>query len=119
MKTSNNIATQNTAIVRLVVVISLFVLSTTTVKGQNVQTVNNTTETSIVKNEVTVSLNKVASTTTDFAIWFVGAQKTSTNPNNETTTNSKKALINSGVKTSNVLIRSILKKVSLQGSSVA
>ena len=54
----------------------------------------------------------------EFAVWFMGTKKTS----NDTPTNgtfSKKQLINSGINTNSVLIRSLLKKVSTQEKGIA
>jgi hypothetical protein len=59
-----------------------------------------------------------ASSAMEFAVWFMGTKKTS----NDTPTNgtfSKKQLINSGINTNSVLIRSLLKKVSTQEKGIA
>ena len=60
----------------------------------------------------------LASSAMEFAVWFMGTKKTS----NDTTSNgtfSKKQLINSGINTNSVLIRSFLKKVSTQEKGIA
>ena len=60
----------------------------------------------------------LASSVMEFAVWFMGTKKTS----NDTTSNgtfSKKQLINSGINTNSVLIRSFLKKVSTQEKGIA
>ena len=81
---------------------------------------------SFISNQVSVSKiatttittdNAVASTSMDFAVWFMGSKKTSNNTSNGTF--SKKQLINSGINTNSVLIRSFLKKVSTQENGVA
>jgi hypothetical protein len=53
----------------------------------------------------------------DFAVWFMGSKKTTNNTSNGTF--SKKQLINSGINTNSVLIRSFLKKMSSQENGVA
>ena len=61
---------------------------------------------------------ELASSAMEFAVWFMGSKKTS----NDTTSNgtfSKKQLINSGINTNSVLIRSFLKKVSTQEKGIA
>jgi len=60
----------------------------------------------------------LASSAMEFAVWFMGTKKTSnTTPSNGTF--SKKQLINSGINTNSVLIRSFLKKVSTQEKGIA
>jgi predicted nuclease of predicted toxin-antitoxin system len=59
-----------------------------------------------------------ASSAMEFAVWFMGSKKTSNiTPSNGTF--SKKQLINSGINTNSVLIRSFLKKVSTQEKGIA
>jgi hypothetical protein len=59
-----------------------------------------------------------ASSAMEFAVWFMGSKKTSNNtPSNGTF--SKKQLINSGIITNSVLIRSFLKKMSNQENGIA
>ena len=54
----------------------------------------------------------------DFAIWFMGSINNE-DPSIKSKTFSKKQLINSGVITNSVLIRSFLKKISNQESSLS
>lgn len=72
-----------------------------------------------ISTEVSSSNDKaLASSAMEFAVWFMGTKKTS----NDTTSNgtfSKKQLINSGINTNSVLIRSFLKKVSTQEKGIA
>jgi uncharacterized NAD(P)/FAD-binding protein YdhS len=65
-----------------------------------------------------VTENAVASSTMDFALWFTGSVKTTESKSSNGSFN-KKQLINSGINTNSVLIRSFLKKVNNQGNSVA
>jgi hypothetical protein len=60
----------------------------------------------------------VASSTMEFAVWFMGSKKTS-NDASSNGTFSKKQLINSGINTNSVLIRSFLKKMSTQEKGIA
>src|SRR6478736_290345 len=105
MTTTNKTTTQkNVTNVRLFVLFVLVMLSSTGVFAQNT-----TPKTQVSKEttEVITTENAVASASMDFAVWFVGAGKVSSE-NNNVNSFSKKALLNSGVKTNNVLIRSIL-----------
>ena len=122
MKTLNNtVAQKNVTNVRLFVLFVLLVLSSNGVFGQTqaeVTSVVASTEVSVSKNESVVITTETTVASMDFAVWFMGANK-STNGNKIKGGFSKKALINSGINTNSVLIRSILKKVSSQESSVA
>ena len=122
MTTANNTTTKgNVTNVRLFVLFVLVMLSSTGVFAQtNTTSVVATTSTEVsVSKDVTMVItteNNVASTM-DFAVWFMGSRKiTNENPNG---TFSKKQLINSGINTNSVLIRSFLKKVSTQENGVA
>lgn len=123
MKTSNNTMNQgNVTNVTLFVLFVLLMLSTTGAFAQaNTTNVVETTSTevSISKNATNVITtdNSVASTAMDFAIWFMGSKKTTNDSSNGTF--SKKQLINSGINTNSVLIRSFLKKVSSQEKGIA
>ena len=123
MTTANNTTTQvNVTNVRLFVLFVLLMLSTTGAIAQtNATSVVATTSTEVsVSNEVKMVIttnNAVASTSMDFAVWFMGSKKTTNETSNGTF--SKKQLINSGIKTNNVLIRSFLKKVSTQENGIA
>ncbi|MEK8179883.1 hypothetical protein WMW71_05975 [Flavobacterium buctense] len=123
MKTTNNsVAQKNVTNVRLFVLFVLLVLSSNGVFGQEVKvaTVSNTTSTevSISKNDSIVIAKETTIASMDFAVWFMGTNKTTTGSKSNVSF-SKKALINSGINTNSVLIRSFLKKVSTQESSVA
>lgn len=122
MTTNNSIAQKNVTNVRLFVLFVLFVLSSNGVFAQAKETATApiaTTEVSVIK-ENAIEVTTVSSVASmDFAIWFMGTQKTTSESQSKSATFSKKALINSGIKTNSVLIRSILKKVSTQESSVA
>ncbi len=123
MKTTNNtLAQKNVTNVRLFVLFVLLVLSSNGVFGQEVKvaTVTNTTSTevSISKNDSIVIAKETTIASMDFAVWFMGTNKTTTGSKSNVSF-SKKALINSGINTNSVLIRSLLKKVSTSESSVA
>lgn len=122
MTTNNSIAQKNVTNVRLFVLFVLLVLSSNGVFAQAKETATapiTTTEVSVVK-ENAIEVTTVSSVASmDFAIWFMGTQKTTSESQSKSASFSKKALINSGIKTNSVLIRSILKKVSTQESSVA
>ena len=122
MTPNNSIAQKNVTNVRLFVLFVLFVLSSNGVFAQAKETATApiaTTEVSVVK-ENAIEVTTVSSVASmDFAIWFMGTQKTTSESQSKSASFSKKALINSGIKTNSVLIRSILKKVSTQESSVA
>jgi hypothetical protein len=53
----------------------------------------------------------------DFAVWFMGSVKTTNNTSNGSFC--KKQLINSGINTNSVLIKSFLKKMSSQENGIA
>ena len=122
MKTTNNtVAQKNVTNVRLFVLFVLLVLSSNGVFGQAkaaVTTVATTTEVSVSKNDSIVIATETTIASMDFAVWFMGTNKTTTGSKSNVSF-SKKALINSGINTNSVLIRSILKKVSSSESSVA
>ena len=123
MKTANNIMNQgNVTNVRLFVLFVLLMLSTTASFAQAKTTgvaETTSTEVSVSKDATNVITtdNSVASTAMDFAIWFMGSKKTTNDSSNATF--SKKQLINSGINTNSVLIRSFLKKVSTQEKGIA
>lgn len=118
--TNNTVAQKNVTNVRLFVLFVLLVLSSNGVFGQakaEVTTVAATTEVSVSKNDSIVIATETTIASMDFAVWFMGTNKTAGSKSNVSF--SKKALINSGINTNSVLIRSILKKVSSSESSVA
>ena len=123
MTTINTTTTQeNVSNVRLFIVCALLMLSSTVSFAQS----KTTGVASFISTQVSVSKaasitittdEVIASTSMDFAVWFMGSKKTSNNTSNGTF--SKKQLINSGINTNSVLIRSFLKKVSTQENGVA
>ena len=121
MTTANNTTTQvNVTNVRLFVLFVLLLLSSTGAFAQtNTASVVTTTSTEVsISKDATIVIatdNKIASL--DFAVWFMGSKKTTNNTSNGSF--SKKALINSGINTNSVLIRSFLKKVNTQENGVA
>ncbi|MES2412043.1 MAG: hypothetical protein V4535_11425 [Bacteroidota bacterium] len=121
MTTANNTTTQgNVTNVRLFVLFVLLMLSTTGTFAQATPAAATTSTEVSVSNEVKMTIttdNAVASTSMDFAVWFMGSKKNTNNTSNGTF--SKKQLINSGINTNSVLIRSFLKKVSTQGNGIA
>ena len=121
MTTANNTTTQgNVTNVRLFVLFVLLMLSTTGTFAQATPAAATTSTEVSVSNEVkmTITTDKaVASTSMHFAVWFMGSKKTTNDTSNGTF--SKKQLINSGINTNSVLIRSFLKKVSTQGNGIA
>lgn len=123
MTTINTTTTQkNVSDFRLFIVCVLLMLSSAVSFAHS----KTTGAESLISNQISVSKiatttittdNAVASTSMDFAVWFMGSKKTSNNTSNGTF--SKKQLINSGINTNSVLIRSFLKKVSTQENGVA
>jgi hypothetical protein len=122
MTTANNNRTQTN--IKLFVAFVLLVLSSTGAFAQantttTVVAATTSTEVSVsVSKEATIVIakeNNVASM--DFAVWFMGSKKTLNNKSNGTF--SKKQLINSGINTNSVLIRSFLKKVNNQENGIA
>lgn len=119
--TNNTVAQKNVTNVRLFVLFVLLVLSSTGVFGQaktEVATVATSTEVSVSKNDSIVITTENTVASLDFAVWFMGTNKTGTDKKTNVSF-SKKALINSGINTNSVIIRSLLKKVSAQESSIA
>lgn len=118
MTTANNNRTQTN--IKLFVAFVLLVLSST---GAFAQTNTNTvapaasTEVSVSKDAtMTITTDNAVAGSMDFAVWFTGVKQTS---NNSNASFSKKQMINSGIKTNSVLIRSFLKKMSTQENGVA
>ena len=120
MTTINTTTTQeNVSIVRLFIVCALLMLTSTVSFAQSrTNGVESSISTQVSVSKATITTDEVvASTSMDFAVWFMGSKKTSNNTTNGTF--SKKQLINSGINTNSVLIRSFLKKVSTQENGVA
>jgi hypothetical protein len=124
MTTSNcTLTLGNVTNLKLFVFFVLLLLSSTRSFAQaNTNSVVVTTSTEIsASNDVKMVITNdkaFASSAMEFAVWFMGTKKTS----NDTPTNgtfSKKQLINSGINTNSVLIRSFLKKVSTQEKGIA
>ena len=120
MTTANNNRTQTN--IKLFVAFVLLVLSSTGAFAQtNTAGVVATTSTEVSVSKVATTVistdNTVASTSMDFAVWFMGSKKTTNDTSNGTF--SKKQLINSGINTNSVLIRSFLKKVNNQENGIA
>ena len=123
MKTTNNtVAQKNVTNIRVFVLFVLLVLASNGVFGQEVKTTTEanvtSTEVSVTKNDSMVIAKETTVASMDFAVWFTGTNK-STPASKSNASFSKKALINSGINTNSVLIRTILKKVSSSESSVA
>ena len=119
MTTANNNRTQTN--IKLFVAFVLLVLSSTGVFAQTNTTgavATTATEVSVSKDAtMTITTDNAVASSMDFAVWFMGSKKTSNNSSNGTF--SKKQLINSGITTNSVLIRSFLKKVSTQENGIA
>jgi hypothetical protein len=119
MTTTNNNRTQ--ANIKLFVLFVLLVLSSTGAFAQANTTnvvATTSTEVSVSKDAtIVISTEKSVAASMDFAVWFMGTKKTSNNSTNGSF--SKKQLINSGINTNSVLIRSFLKKVSTQENGIA
>jgi hypothetical protein len=121
--TSKSITQKNITNVRLFVLFILLVISNSGVFGQNkieVSTITNSSGVSFSKKPTIIisSENNIASISMDFAVWFIGTKNTSSN-NKSNGGFSNKQLINSGINTNSVLIKSIMKKISYQGNGVA
>lgn len=119
MKITNNNRTQTN--IKLFVAFVLLVSSSTVAFAQaNTTSIVTTTSTELsVSNEVktVITTDNAVASTMDFAVWFMGSKKSTNNTTNGTF--SKKQLINSGINTNSVLIRSFLKKVSTQENGIA
>ncbi len=100
----------------------LLLTSTGSFAQANTNSVVVTTSTEVSKSNDTkmvITNDKAfASSAMEFAVWFMGTKKTS-NTNTSNGTFSKKQLINSGIITNSVLIRSFLKKMSNQENGIA
>ena len=111
MTTTNTNTSKRNSIVTLFVLFVVMFLSTSTVFGQE------------TKNEVSIveptTENSVAASTTEFAVWFVGSVNKTSTAKKETLSFGRKQLINSGITTNKVLIKTVLKKIVGQESSVA
>ena len=113
----------NVTKLKLFVLFILLLLSSTGSFAQaNTNSVVVTTSTEVsASNEgkmVITNDKAFASSAMEFAVWFMGSKKTS-NTTPSYGTFSKKQLINSGIITNSVLIRSFLKKMSNQENGIA
>lgn len=118
MTTATNNRTQTN--IKLFVAFLVLVLSSTGAFAQSNTTTaaaTASTEVSVAKDATIViaSENNVASM--DFAVWFTGVKKTANTSSNGSF--SKKQLINAGITTNSVLVRSFLKKMNSQENGVA
>ena len=118
MTTATNTSTQtNFKVIVLFVLVMLF--SNVTFAQSNTTAAASTTSTEVsVANDATIVIsteNNVASM--DFAVWFTGVKKTTNSSSNGSF--SKKQLINAGITTNSVLVRSFLKKMNSQENGVA
>ena len=112
---------KNLTTVKLFVLFVLVLVSSTGFAQANTTTeviaATTATEVSISKDAtIVISTENSVAASMDFAVWFMGSKKTA---NKSTGSFSKKQLINSGINTNSVLIRSFLKKVSAQESAIA
>jgi hypothetical protein len=113
----------NVTNLKLFVFFVLLLLSSTGSFAQaNMNSVVVTTSTEVsASNDAKVDITNdkaFASSAMEFAVWFMGTKKTSNNSQSNGTF-SKKQLINSGINTNSVLIRSFLKKMSNQENGIA
>lgn len=124
-KSTSTVAQKNVTNVRLFVLFVLLVLSSVGVFGQNKAIVLPTTTTieTLILTDVTIVVTNdsaVASTQSDFALWFMGSKQTT--PFSDATTTSgtvKRQFVTSGISPNKVLIRTFLKKLVNKGSNIA
>ena len=100
----------------------LLFLSSVGVFGQNKTiTLSTTSLTEVViatdATSTDTTNNAVASTSTDFALWFMGNKQTTSSKSNATI--GKKQFITSGISPNTVLIKTFMKRVANQESNVA
>lgn len=112
--TNNTNATQTVSNFRFVIAFALLLLASTGVFGQ---TTTATVTVATATTEVTVSTETaVASTSMDFALWFMGNKQATSTSGNVT---GKKSFITSGMSSNKVMIKTFLKRVINQESNVA
>ncbi len=112
--TNNPNATQKVSNTRFVTAFVLLLLASTGVFGQ---TTTATVSVVTTTTEVTVSTETaVASTSMDFALWFMGNKQATSTSGNVT---GKKSFITSGMSSNKVMIKTFLKRVINQESNVA
>ena len=122
INSNSSIPQKNVTNVRLIVLLVLLFLSSVGVFGQNKTiTLSTTSLTEVViatDATITVTINyAVASTSTDFALWFMGNKQTTSSKSNATI--GKKQFITSGISPNTVLIKTFMKRVANQVSNVA
>ncbi len=116
MTTTNTSTQNNLTSVKLFVLFVFMFLSTSNVFGQDKKETVTIVEPTTT---VTTSENTVATTTTEFAVWFVGSAKSTSQTKSSTLSFGRKQLINSGITTNKVLIKAVLKKIVGQESNIA
>jgi hypothetical protein len=124
-KSTSTVAQKNVTNVRLFVLFVLLVLSSVGVFGQNKAIVLPTTTATetLILTDVTIVVtndNAVASTQSDFALWFMGNKQAT--PFSDATTTSgtvKRQFVTSGISPNKVLIRTFLKRLVNKGSNIA
>lgn len=113
MKTTNTTTQKNSSNMKMFVLFVVMFLSSSAMFSQE------TKETVSIVEPTTIVTDTVASTSTEFAIWFVGSTKTSSQDKKSTLSFDKKNLINSGIPTNKVLIKKVLKTIVGQESNIA
>lgn len=122
INSNSSVAQKNVTNVRLIVLLVLLFLSSVGVFGQNKPAALSTTTSTeiVIATDVTITVatdNAVASTSTDFALWFMGNKQTTSSKSNATI--GKKQFITSGISPNTVLIKTFMKRVANQVSNVA
>ena len=113
--TNNPNATQKVSNFRFVIAFVLLLLASSGVFGQTTTTTPVTV--AATTTEVTVSTETaVASTSMDFALWFMGNKQATSTSGNVT---GKKSFITAGMSSNKVMIKTFLKRVINQESNVA
>jgi hypothetical protein len=113
MKTTNTTTQKNSSNMKMFVLFVVMFLSSSAMFSQE------TKETVSIVEPTTIVTDTVASTSTEFAIWFVGSAKISSEAKSSTLSFGKKQLINSGIPTNKVLIKKVLKTIVGQESNIA
>jgi hypothetical protein len=112
--TNNPNATQKVCNFRFIVIFVIVLLASSGVFSQTTAT---TIPVAVTTTEVTVSTEKVvASTSMDFALWFMGNKQASPTSGNVT---GKKSFITAGMSSNKVMIKTFLKRVINQESNIA
>jgi hypothetical protein len=92
-------------------------LTSSTVFGQEKK---ETVSAEVATTTIIASSNEtIATTTTEFAIWFVGSVNKAFQSKSSTLSFGRKQLINSGINANKVLIKTVLKKVVGQETGIA